>query len=413
MNFRHSLKTATVGLTTNRSRSILTILGIVIGITAIILVMSLGNAAQGLILAQVQGLGSRTIAIIPGREISSQSEAAASFFNASLKESDLRSLQQKINVPTLSHITPILTSADSAFYGDQVYNVSLYGFSPQAQEILDVAAKDGDFFTDADVRSLADVAVIGSKVKDKLFGDSSPLGKRIKVKNHTFIIIGVIEPKGQSLFINFDSAVIVPYTTMQKYIMGISYFNRMIAEADSAANIDRTVADITTTLRANHNISDPTKDDFSIQTQVDLAARITTITDAFTFFLLAVAAISLIVGGVGIMNIMLVSVTERTREIGLRKAIGARDRDILLQFLLEAVTLTGAGGVIGIVLGSSISYVIAIIVRQVFQLNWVFNFPYTAAIIGIVVSAGIGLLFGIYPARKASKKSPIEALRYE
>ncbi|NQV88351.1 MAG: ABC transporter permease [Parcubacteria group bacterium] len=413
MNFKHSLKTATTGLTTNKSRSFLTILGIVIGITAIIMVMSLGNGAQNLILAQIQGLGSRSIAIVPGRQINGPSDVAASFYNNSLKSRDLEALQKKINVPTLANATPILTTSETGFYKDQTYRLTLYGMSPEAQEIFDVTTEQGNFFTAEDVRGLAKVAVIGSKTKTELFGDADPIGKRIKIKNHTFVVVGVIGEKGQSAFINFDQSVAIPYSTMQQFILGIKYFNRIIAQADDSKNIDRTVNDIAATLRANHNITDTEKDDFTIETQVDLADRITVITDAFTFFLLAVAAISLIVGGVGIMNIMLVSVTERTREIGLRKAIGAKDKDIMFQFLLEAVTLTGVGGVIGIFLGSLFSYIISILIVRFSGLAWQFSFPYSAAIIGIVVSASIGLIFGLYPARQASKKSPMEALRYE
>ncbi len=413
MNLRHSFKTSVTGLTTNRSRSVLTILGIVIGITAIILIMSLGKGAQGLILAQIQGLGSRTMAIIPGRQINGPADVAASFFNKTLKKEDLDALQKKINVPTLSHITPVMTTSDTGYYGDAAYNLTLYGFSPDIQSIMDVTVDKGTFFSDEDVRGYADVAVIGTKVKEKLFGAASPIGKRIKIKNHTFVVIGTIAPKGQTAFVNFDEGVVIPYSTMQQYILGIKYFNRIIAEADKPENIDRTVSDITATLRSDHNITDPTKDDFTIQTQVQLANQVRIITDAFTYFLLAVAAISLVVGGVGIMNIMLVSVTERTREIGLRKAIGARDRDIMIQFLLESVLLTGVGGIIGILIGSFISFIIALLIGHFTTLAWSFSFPYGAAVLGLAVSAAIGLVFGIYPARQASKKSPIEALRYE
>ena len=205
----------------------------------------------------------------------------------------------------------------------------------------------------------------------------------------------------------------MPYTTAQTYVLGINYFNRIIVEADTQDHINATAADITNTLRSDHNITDPTQDDFSVETSADIASTLSTVTSALTAFLAAVAAISLIVGGIGIMNIMLVSVTERTREIGLRKALGACDHDILMQFLLEAVMLTATGGLIGILLGGFLSYVISIILTSVLALNWTFVFPWSAAILGILVASLVGLIFGIYPANQAAKKSPMEALRYE
>ncbi len=210
-----------------------------------------------------------------------------------------------------------------------------------------------------------------------------------------------------------NTVAIVPYTTAQRYILGIKYFNHIIIEADSEANIGETVEDIEITLRNSHNITDPGKDDFNVNSQADAMKTVSTITDVLTLFLAAMAAISLLVGGIGIMNIMLVSVTERTREIGLRKALGATDQNILTQFLLEAVTLTALGGLIGIFLGATLSLLISFILSSFLAVDWAFTFPVGAALLGLGVAAFVGLVFGIYPARQASKKSPIEALRYE
>jgi putative ABC transport system permease protein len=225
--------------------------------------------------------------------------------------------------------------------------------------------------------------------------------------------VAVLPKSGGGSLFDFDSMVIMPYTTVMTYVTGQKYYNRIITQAVSDAAVPVTAANIKLTLEESHNITDPTKDDFTVETQQSLANTLGTITSALTWFLVAVASIALFVGGVGIMNIMLVSVTERTREIGLRKALGAKDRDILSQFLLEAVLLTVIGGVVGIILGSVLAYLIALILSHFLAINWQFVFPWSGAILGITVSAVIGLVFGGYPARQASKKSPIEALRYE
>jgi putative ABC transport system permease protein len=412
MTLRYTIKTALRGLRVNSSRSFLTILGIVIGITAIILISSLGKGAQDLILNQIQGLGSKTIVVIPGREPKGPSDTI-SLFSDSLKQKDLAAIKTKANVPTLGNVIPVVFGSESAFYENQDYHLTIFGSSADIVTIFDLKVNQGNFFTDDDVLSRSAVVVIGSKVKSELFGDSDALGQKIKIKNKTLRVIGVMPAKGQVSFFNFDEAAIVPYTTAQDYIFGIKNFHRFIIEANSDSTIAATVRDVTATLRESHGITDPDKDDFFVQTQADLANRLSTITNVLTLFLAAVAGISLFVAGIGIMNIMLVSVTERTREIGLRKALGATEKDILSQFLFEAIALTGTGGIIGIMLGSFLSIVISIILSNFVHLNWVFSFPFQAALIGIIVSAVVGLVFGLYPARQASRKSPIEALRYE
>lgn len=412
MTLKYSFKTAISGLYANKSRSVLTILGIVIGITAIILITSIGQGAQSLILNQLQGMGSKTIIVIPGREPKGPSDVAQSLSD-SLKEKDLTELKKRSNVPNLKQAMPILFGGETANYGGETYRLTIFGASEFLQDVLDVSINEGSFFTNEDIKSRADVVVIGLKVKDQLFGSSDAIGKKIKIKNRNFRVIGVLAPKGQVSLFNFDETAIVPYTTAQQYIFGIKYFHRFFIEADAEENIDRTVEDIKMTLRNSHGITDPSKDDFFVQTQVDLVSRLSIITDVLTLFLISVAAISLLVGGIGIMNIMLVSVTERTREIGLRKSLGATEKNILTQFLLEAVTLTTTGGVIGIILGAILSFITSTILSKFVGLNWSFTFSPIAAIIGFGVAALVGLIFGIYPARKASQKSPIEALRYE
>lgn len=411
MTLKHSITTAFRGLEANRARSLLTVLGIVIGVTSIMLVMSLGKGAQDLILGQVQGIGTRTIIVGGGREPKGPSDAGQ-IFSDSLKKHDLDLLERRENTPDLKLVVPIVFGASSASHESETYRLTIFGASPEMEQIFDVPVKAGSFFTDEDVRARAKYVVIGNKVKTQLFGANDAVGQIIKMKDYNFRVVGVLEERGQDIF-NFDEAAIVPYTTAQDYLLGIKYFNRFITEASSESVIGQAAEEIKMTLRDSHNITDPEKDDFFVITQVDLAGRLSQITSILTLFLAAVAAISLLVGGIGIMNIMLVSVTERTKEIGLRKALGATNRDILTQFLTEAILLTGTGGVAGVLLGTILSYMISIVLSKVAGLSWAFSFPIGATILGIGVSGVIGLIFGLYPARKASRKSPIEALRYE
>ena len=412
MTFQYSVKTAITGLKTNKSRSALTILGIVIGITAIMMVMSLGQGAQNLILSQIQGIGSRTIAVMPGKQPKGMMDALATFTD-SLKNKDLTALKSKANVPYATQIMPVVFGSELAVYSNASYRPTIFGVTNFFSEIYNVYPDQGRIFTEDEVNNYTDVVVIGSKVKDELFGNDEALNQKIKIKGRNFKIIGILGKKGQSTFVNFDQAAIMPYTTAQQYIFGIKYFNRMVVQADKETNVDKTVEDIKITLRNSHNIDDPAKDDFFVETQAEAMKTMSTVTNVLTYFLAAVAAISLIVGGVGIMNIMLVSVTERTREIGLRKALGATSQNIMTQFLLEAVTLTATGGIIGILWGSFLSFLVSLVLSNTLGLAWNYNFPFGAAFLGIGVSTIIGLVFGLYPARQAAKKSPMEALRYE
>jgi len=412
MTLKYYFKTASIGLGTYKSRTALTILGIVIGITAIILILSLGKGAQNLILSQIQSIGPKVIAVIPGRQPKGPTDIISTFTD-SLKQRDVDALQKKSNVPHLSNVMPIVFGSETAVYDSQTYQPTILGVTDFFSEIYAIYPDEGRLFTDDEVKSYADVAIIGSKVKTELFGEDDALNQKIKIKGRNFKVIGILSSKGQVSFLNFDEAVFVPYTTAQQYIFGIKYFNRLVVEVDDAKNVPATVEDVTITLRNNHNITDPAKDDFFVETAAQAIQIVGSITSVLTLFLVAVAAISLFVGGVGIMNIMLVSVTERTREIGLRKAIGATEGDILSQFLLEAIILTTIGGIIGIILGASLSFIVSIILSKVANLEWTFIFPVGGALLGLGVSALVGLIFGLYPARQASLKSPIEALRYE
>lgn len=412
MTFRHTAKTALTGLKTNKTRSALTILGIVIGVTAIIMVVSLGEGAQNLILGQIEGIGARVIGIIPGRAPKGPTDILATL-TASLKQRDLDLLSRKENVPHAEDIMPIVFGSETVSYEGETYRPTIFGGTELMAEIYDIYPDQGRNISGDDVRGGADVVILGSKVVEELAPGGNLLGERIKIKGRNFLVIGILPKKGGSSFINFDEMAMVPYTTAQNYIFGIKYFNRIAVRADTEANINTTVEDIKATLRNAHNITDPEKDDFGVETQADALKTVGTILTTLTLFLALVAAISLVVGGIGIMNIMLVSVTERTREIGLRKALGATNKNILAQFLFEAIILTGIGGFVGILLGSGLSFATAFIISKVFGIAWSFSLPWQAAILGIAVSGAIGLIFGLYPARKAAAKNPIEALRYE
>jgi len=396
------------------TRSLLTVLGIVIGITAIILIVSIGQGTERLIIGEIQGMGANTIIIRPGKEPTGPTDAADMLFADSLKTGDVEALRRKENVPDIVTIAPAVMVSGNVSYGGETYRPTIFGWDAEFMgKMMNITPREGEYFDELDIRSKASVAVIGSKVEDELFGNDSAVGKTIRIKNHAFRVVAVLPSHGQSTLFNVDEVVVIPYTTAQTYLLGINYFNEVMLQIEDAEDADAAVVDIERTLRERHNITDPEKDDFWVVTQEGIIDQIATILSVLTLFLSSVVAISLVVGGIGVMNIMLVSVTERTREIGLRKALGARNRDILLQFLTEAVLLTGAGGVVGITLGILFSILAGTIITQVLGRPWGFEFPYSAALLGLGVSAAVGLVFGIYPARKASKKSPIEALRYE
>ncbi len=412
MNLKYSFKTSFEALRANKSRSVLTILGIVIGITAIILIMAIGQGGQDLILNQIKGMGATTLAIQPGREPEGFSDMA-SLFSDSLKEKDYLALKKKSNVPSVIEVMPeVVANATLSFEGE-TKQVSVIGASEILAEIMDIYPSEGSFFTEEDITARNSVVVIGSEVKEDLFGFSEAVGQKIKIKNRDFRVIGVFPQKGQVSMFNMDDMVVVPHTTAQKYLTGTNYYNEIILKAVSESAVPQAVREIEATMRESHNITDPSKDDFQVHTQADLVERVSVITNILTALLLSVATISLVVGGIGIMNIMLVSVTERTREIGLRKAVGAAQKDIMTQFLLESVLLTAIGGVIGIIAGAILAFLVSLILSQVLNLNWGFSFPISAAMAGLLVAALVGLIFGIYPAKKAATKNPIEALRYE
>jgi len=413
MKIRDTFSIAINGLTTHKSRSMLTILGIVIGIASITLVVSLGQSAQNLIVGEIKTLKPENVFILPGRQPTGISSATETLLSDSLKQKDFEDLQKKSNIPDAVKVVPIVFSPVAATYESELYNVTLLGSTYGILDIFGLEINDGLFFSNDDILQKTNVAVIGQKVSAGLFGPSSPLGQKIKIKDKSLRVIGTLKSKGQTSFVDFDEVVLLPYSTAQQYILGIRYFHRLTVEASSVDVIPGMVKDVEFLLRNNHNITNPAKDDFNVKTQADLVGTLSTVTNVLTIFLSLMAAISLVVGGIGIMNIMLVSVTERTKEIGLRKALGATNKNILTQFLTEAVFLTITGGVIGILAGTAFGLLITYIVKTFYGINFTFTFPLFGATLGVIVSSVIGFIFGIFPARQASLKSPIEALRYE
>ncbi len=415
MLFRDAFKTSVRSLTHGKMRSILTMLGIVIGIASVIVLMSIGQSAQDMILGQVQSIGSNLIIIMPGAPSGkgfSPPSSAQGIIITSLQQRDVDALQRE---PSVNAVAPLVSGQTEAVYGNNNKTVSYQGANSDMFSVRNLTVGEGLVFTKEDVDSANHVAVIGPDLANTLFGSYvDPINKTIRLKNISFRVVGVLSKGGTGSFgVDQGNIVIIPITVAQKQLLGISYFNNIIVQANPSYDIDFVKSRITFSLRQNHGITNPNKDDFNIQTQADILSMLGTITSILTLFLAAIASISLVVGGIGIMNIMLVAVTERTREIGLRKAVGATNNDILKQFLIESVLLTLAGGAVGIAVGAGIVGLVYFVLSTFFSIGWVFAFPISAVLLGLAVSGVAGIAFGIYPARQAGKKNPIEALRYE
>ncbi|MFH1657069.1 MAG: ABC transporter permease [bacterium] len=419
MKFLDSLKLSLDSLKSHKVRSALTMLGIIIGISSVITVISIGNGAQNLILSQIVSMGSNTIFVEPGSWDPNQrgdmmQQAMEEFEITTLTYEDALAIAED---PSIKIAAPMVFGVSRAVYKDLDKKITFMGVTPESLKINETYATAGRTIEAEDVKSLARVAVLGYNVKKDLFGDDNPLEKTIKIKNVNFRIIGVAQEQGTQMFQNLDENIYIPLTTAQEILLGIDNVRWIVAEAISEDKIDEAVDSIRLILRERHEINnpenDPTKDDFKVMSQKETADIMTTVTGILTIFLSSVAAIALLVGGIGIMNIMLVSVTERTKEIGLRKAIGARRKDILYQFLTEAVVLTVFGGLIGAIIGICFSYLASIVLSITLGVEWDFIISLNTIALAFGVSTIVGLVFGIYPANKAAKLSPIEALRYE
>ena len=412
MKLINSITIAFTGLKTNKTRSILTTLGIIIGVAAVIGIMSIGEGVQELILGKIQGLGSSLVMIMPGNT-SNQRGPTATITSMTLTSKDVTSLLSFNNVPYAEEVVPTVGGQAMLSYLGKERRTMLTGSTSNLPIVSSINVEEGRFFTEDEVNGMAKVVVLGLEVKKDLFGDGDVIGESIKIERKNFKVIGIMEEKGTMAGTNLDDVIYIPLSTAQNQILGINYFHTINIKVRDEKFIDQTIEDVASTLRINHNIDDPSNDDFTIVSQKEFAETVKTVTDILTIFLSSVAAISLVVGGIGIMNIMLVSVRERTREIGIRKSFGATKKNILNQFLLESIFLTLFGGILGIVFGAFISLIAALLFSHLLGASWGFVLPFNSILLGVGVSAIVGLVFGIYPAKKAASLSPIEALRYE
>jgi len=404
------VKLAFNNLALQRNRSFLTMLGIIIGVAAVIAIMSIGASAQDLLLAQVRTLGSNLIGVLPGA--SDENGPPISAFGVeitTLKQGDALALEKILHIDS---VAAYVKGRGTISFFNESKDYDYTGVSSSYLEVEDAEAAEGRFFKKEEVDGLARIVVLGSKVKEDLFGGDSPIEKKVKINQISFKVIGVMEERGTVAFQNQDEQVFIPLTTAQKILLGINHLAFIRVKVDQVENVAPVTAQIKEALRYRHNIKDPSKDDFSVRSTAQALDILGTITQALKMFLGLVAAISLLVGGIGIMNIMFVTVNERTREIGLRKAVGAKRRNILVQFLIESAAMTLTGGIFGILAGVAIAFLVFVGVNY-FGYEWRFIITLPSIVISVFMAIGVGLIFGLWPANRASKLNPIEALRYE
>jgi len=406
MNGTNLTKIALRALANNKMRSLLTMLGIIIGVASVITMLAIGQGSKRSIQSQISEMGSNMIMIQPGADIRGGIRQDASAMET-LKLKDYEDIVN--NTRYVSATSPSVNSSGQAIYGGNNAPTTLYGVSADYMKIRRYKVQDGDMFSEQDIQTAAKVCVIGKTVVDNLFPNGeNPVGKVIRFKKLPFRIVGVLVSKGyNSMGMDQDDLILAPYTTVQKKILAITHLQGITCSALDEKYTDQAINEITEILRTNHKLKDSQDDDFTIRSQQELSTMLTSTSDMMTVLLAAVAGISLLVGGIGIMNIMYVSVTERTREIGLRMSIGAKGRDILAQFLIESVLISVTGGLIGVVLGVGASVVVKIVAHYPIYIQ-----PWSV-LLSFAVCTFTGIFFGWYPAKKASELDPIEAIRYE
>lgn len=410
MTLYSSIKLSLTGLKTNKKRAFLTMLGIIIGVGSVIIIISVGAGAQSLIVNELSSFGSNVFGVIPGA--ADDDGPPASVMGITVTTLDLGDIDDLSKIPHVLAVTPYVRGIDTVTYQNQKTEATYLGVNGDFLIVEPGQIIHGRFFTPEESQSLARVAVIGHTVKQDLFGDSDPLGQNIKIKKQNFRVIGVRQELGTVAFENKDEQLYIPVKTVQKLLLGINHVSLARGKADSAENIGYVMQQARAILRENHNIDDPANDDFSVRSLDQALSAVTSITNILKLFLAGIAAISLLVGGIGIMNIMLVNIAERTKEIGLRQAVGATRAQILRQFLVESATLTIIGGAIGIFGGVLFSYLVALGASAA-GFDWDFIVTLPSIFLGLGVSAAVGIIFGSYPAGKAAKLEPVEALRAE
>ncbi|MDQ5952557.1 MAG: putative transport system permease protein [Patescibacteria group bacterium] len=399
------LEETVLALSSNKVRSGLTTLGIIIGISSVITMVSIGQGSQASIQESIQSIGANLIQVQPGSERSFGGVAAQRGSAKSLTADDAQAIADEISVAQA--VAPEVSSRYQVAAKGTNTNTSIVGTTSSYTEVRNVEIAEGSFITDQQQTSTAKVAVLGPTVSTDLFGEGvSPIGQTIRINGNQFTVIGLTVAKGGSSFSSQDDMIFIPLSTAQRYFSGDEYVTSISVQATSEKTVDELETEITNLLLDRHHLN-ASSADFSILNQADIIATASSVTDTFTTLLAAVAGISLVVGGIGIMNMMLTSVTERTKEIGLRKAIGAKRKEIEQQFLVESVMLTLAGGVIGIALGLGISFAVSALGIVSTSVSW------SSVVIAFGVSAAIGIIFGYYPARRAAGLNPIVALRYE